>query len=108
MWMRHHPGKMGVDRLNRSLPFRISMINVSCSDFLHFLTVLEISTNGKTFYEEIESNYSVFLFFYLEYIINFIYFLSKTFTEGLIFERQLDYQFYRASQEISFNHNFLL
>lgn len=49
-----------------------------------------------------------FFFFYLEYIINFIYFPSKTFTEGLIFERQLDYQFYRASQEISFNHNFLL
>lgn len=26
---------------------------------LHFVTIFKISANGKTFYEEIESNYSV-------------------------------------------------
>lgn len=68
------------------------------------------TSEKKTCYKKIESNYSV-AFFSLEYIINFIYFSSKTFTVGSIFERQLDYLFHRASQKISFsdlNPNFLL
>lgn len=95
----------------RSFLLLIARLTHSCSYLLYFPTIVKLSTSEKTCYKEIESNYSVVFFFCLEYIINFIYFPSKTFTVGSIFERQLDYLFHRASQEISFsvlNHNFLL
>lgn len=48
--------------------------------------------------------------FYLEYIINFIYFPSKTFTAGLILKDNFNIcsGCEQVRDTFSFNHNFLL